>query len=324
MKEKLLEFTNKVAEFIDSQSATRLILRIGSDVVKEKFLKSLTDIVEEKEVFYDTLWLNRRGESINVSNARGVSEFLRYSPSVAKHKYVIANEVANASREAVAALLKITEEPPKYAVFIFFTDFPLRVISTIRSRFTILSAELDPMSFVSADVLERVTNPLIESLMKSSPEAAIYIDEHLERVEEVLSGLKGVRSTLKALLDGLKDDIPDFVLSVVFEQLLLSMKREDIPYVFQKLRRATNSNNSSKVLKILLDAILVLVEDIITLKKTAYWKGIKRRSYIPKYLEMNSPKVEFVDWVIRMYAANVNQDLSIFLLISQFTLLKRK
>lgn len=324
MKEELADFTNRVAKFVDSQSAARLIIKIGSNIVKEKFLKSLITLIEEKEIFYDTIWLNHNEESINVSKARSVEEFLTFSPSVAKHKYIIANEIANASREAVAALLKITEEPPKYAVFVFFTDFPSRVISTIRSRFTTLSVKLDPLSFVSTDVLKKITNPLTKSLIKNSPEAAIYIDGHLEQVEKMLNGLKDTKSTLEALLDGLEDGTPDFILSAISEQLLLLLKEKDIPYVFQKLRRVINSNNASRVLRILLDAALVLIEDVVTLKKTAYWKGIKRRSYIPKYLEMNVPKVEFANWVLKMYSTNANQDLSIFLLISRFTLLKRK
>ena len=324
MKEEFAKFINKVARFIDSQSAARLIIKIDGDAVKEKFLKSLITMIEEKEIFYDMIWLNHNQESINVDKARSVEEFLTYSPSVARHKYVIADEIVNTSQEAVAALLKITEEPPKYAVFIFFTSNPSRVISTIRSRFTTLFIKLDPLSFISTDILEKITNPLIESLVKNSPEAAIYINEHLEQVEKALNSLKSVQSILEVLLSGLKDNTPDFVLSIISEQLLLMMKKKDIPYVFQKLRHITNSDNSSKILKILLDAALVLIEDVITLKKTACWKSIKRKPYIPKYLEMNVPEVEFTDWVLKMYNANTNQDLSIFLLISRFALLKRK
>ena len=324
MREEIYKFTNRVAKLVGSQSAARLILKVGGNLIKKRFLTSLLELVEEKNSSFDQTWLNRDEETINVGDVRNLEEFLRYPPSFAKHKYVVASEISSATPEAISALLKITEEPPKYAVFIFFTNFPSRVISTIRSRFTILFVKFDPLSLISKDALEKIKDPMIEALVKDSPDAAVYVEKHLKEVEETVSGGKDFASILEIFLNGLKNGVPDFVLSIVAEQLLLEIGKKEIPYVFQKLKYVSDSKSLSRISKLFFNAAFVLVEDIITLKKTAYWKGIKRKPYIPKYLEMNVPTREFVDWMFEVYDANVNQDLSLFLLFSRFALFKRK
>ena len=325
MREKIDDVVARISRIVDPHSATRLMLKTNSGIVKSRFIELFFKMIEGKEVLYDVAWLNRSGESIGIDSARAINDFLAYYPSLAKHKYVIADEIASATPEAISALLKVTEEPPKFATFIFFTSSPSKVISTIRSRFTLFSLNVDPMSLVLNDVSEKLNGDLVKSLMQSSPSAAVYISEHPEKVEKVLNKLKSTESIVETIADEIsKGEAPDFVLSLMAEHLLLSIKKRDVMKIFQRLRRVTNSDNSSRVLKVFLDAALLITEDVVVLRNSAYWKGIKRKNYIPKYIEMKVPNWDLLDWILKMYKARADIDVSIFLLISEFALLKGK
>ncbi len=325
MKEKLSDAVEKISRMVGTHSATRLMLKSNSGIVKSRFMELFLESIEGKEIPYDVVWMNRDGESIGIDKARAIKNFLAYHPSFAKHKYVVASEIGNATPEALSTLLKVTEEPPKFAIFIFFTSNPSSVIDTIRSRFTLLSLNIDPMSLVSNGVSQKLNDDLVKTLMQLSPSAAVYISEHPEQIEKMLDGLKNMESIMKAITDEISNgEYPSFVLSLMAEHLLLSIEKRDITKVFQRLRNVMNSDNSSKVLKSFLGAALLIIEDVLVLRNTAYWKGIKRKSYIPKYIGMKAPKQELFDWMLKMYKARADVDISLFLLISEFVLLKGK
>ncbi len=325
MREKLSDVVTRVSRIVDAHSATRLMLKTNSDIVKSRFMDLFFKIIEGKEVPYDVAWLNRKGESIGVDNARAIKDFLAYHPSLARHKYVVADEIASATPEAISTLLKITEEPPAFAIFLFFTSNPSNVISTIKSRFTLFPLNVDPMSLVSNDVPEKPNSELVNTLMNSSPCAAVYISEHPKKVEKLLNELKSTESIVETIANEISnEELPDFIFSLMAERLLLSIEKREITMAFQKLRSIMNPDNSSKILKMFLDAALLIAEDILVLRNSAYWKGIKRKSYIPMYIEMKVPKQELFDWILKMYKTRADVGVSIFLLISEFVLLKGK
>lgn len=325
MREKISDVVARISRIVDSHSATRLMLKTNSSIVKSRFMELFFKTIEGKEVLYDVVWLNRSGESIGIDSARAINDFLAYYPSLAKHKYVVADEITSATPEAISALLKVTEEPPNFAIFIFFTSSPSNVISTLRSRFTLFSLNINPISLVSNNVPEKLNGDLVKNLMQSSPSAAVYISEHPEQIEKVLNKLKGTESIVETMADEIsKGEYPDFILSLMAEHLLLSIEKRDVTKVFQKLRSVINSDNSSRVLRAFLDAALLIIEDVVVLRNSAYWKGIKRKAYIPKYIEMKVPSRDLFDWILKMYKARTDVDVSIFLLISEFVLLKGK
>lgn len=70
----------------------------------------------------------------SVDNIREIREEVRYSPSTAKYKVYIIDEVHMLSQGAFNALLKTLEEPPPYVIFILATTEPHRLPATILSR----------------------------------------------------------------------------------------------------------------------------------------------------------------------------------------------
>ncbi|MDO5672686.1 MAG: DNA polymerase III subunit gamma and tau [Actinomycetaceae bacterium] len=69
-----------------------------------------------------------------VDDARNLRERATFVPVRDRYKVYILDEVHMLSTAASNALLKLVEEPPAHAVFIFATTEPEKVISTIRSR----------------------------------------------------------------------------------------------------------------------------------------------------------------------------------------------
>ena len=70
----------------------------------------------------------------SVDNIRRICDEVVFSPSKAKYKVYIIDEVHMLSAGAFNALLKTLEEPPKHAVFILATTEPFRIPATIHSR----------------------------------------------------------------------------------------------------------------------------------------------------------------------------------------------
>lgn len=69
-----------------------------------------------------------------VEDAHRIREAVRVPPQSGRYKIFIIDEVHMLSKSAFNALLKTLEEPPPYAIFIFATTEPHKVLPTILSR----------------------------------------------------------------------------------------------------------------------------------------------------------------------------------------------
>ena len=121
-----------------------------------------------------------------VDDVRDLIEFSRYSPSIAKFKIFIIDEVHMLSKQAFNALLKTLEEPPKYLKFIFATTEIKKIPVTIVSR----SQRFD---------LSRVSfEKLFEFLKKIKQlENGMISDEALKLIVKISEG--SVRDSLSLL-----------------------------------------------------------------------------------------------------------------------------
>ena len=70
----------------------------------------------------------------SVDDIRELRESVKYSPTKAKYKVYIIDEVHMLSKGAFNALLKTLEEPPSYVIFILATTEPHKIPATILSR----------------------------------------------------------------------------------------------------------------------------------------------------------------------------------------------
>ena len=70
----------------------------------------------------------------SVDDIRELRESVKYTPSKAKYKVYIIDEVHMLSQGAFNALLKTLQEPPSYVIFILATTEPHKIPATILSR----------------------------------------------------------------------------------------------------------------------------------------------------------------------------------------------
>ena len=93
------------------------------DICKDTLNDNIMDIVE-----IDAASNN------SVDDIRELRESVKYTPSKAKYKVYIIDEVHMLSQGAFNALLKTLEEPPSYVIFILATTEPHKIPATILSR----------------------------------------------------------------------------------------------------------------------------------------------------------------------------------------------
>jgi DNA polymerase-3 subunit gamma/tau len=94
-----------------------------------------------------------------IDEVRQIRENVRFTPSSARYKIYIIDEVHMLTTEAFNALLKTLEEPPAHVVFIFATTQLNKVPQTIRSRCQQFVFKLVPIPLI-IDVLKKILKDL--------------------------------------------------------------------------------------------------------------------------------------------------------------------
>jgi DNA polymerase-3 subunit gamma/tau len=106
-----------------------------------------------------------------IDEVRQLRENVRFSPSSARYKVYIIDEIHMLTTEAFNALLKTLEEPPHHVVFIFATTEVNKVPSTIRSRCQQFVFKRVPVPII-IPLLERILN---DFSVEADPKALFWI-----------------------------------------------------------------------------------------------------------------------------------------------------
>ncbi len=106
-----------------------------------------------------------------IDEVRQLRENVRFSPSSARYKVYIIDEVHMLTTEAFNALLKTLEEPPHHVVFIFATTEVNKVPPTIRSRCQQFVFKRVPIPLI-IPLLERI---LKDVSLEADPKALFWI-----------------------------------------------------------------------------------------------------------------------------------------------------
>ena len=99
----------------------------------EKFCPTCQEIINSNHI--DILEMDAASKT-GIDDVRELIENSKYSPTSAKFKIFIIDEVHMLSKQAFNGLLKTLEEPPEHVIFILATTEPERVLETIKSRTT--------------------------------------------------------------------------------------------------------------------------------------------------------------------------------------------
>ena len=119
-----------------------------------------------------------------VDNIRELIEHVKFSPTVAKYKVFIIDEVHMLSKGAFNALLKTLEEPPKHATFILATTEINKVPPTIISR----TQRFDFKALSAADLTAHLQKISLQENLKFTDEVLNLIAQNSEgSVRDALS-----------------------------------------------------------------------------------------------------------------------------------------
>ena len=174
----------------------------------------------------------------SVDDIRELRESVKYTPSKAKYKVYIIDEVHMLSQGAFNALLKTLEEPPSYVIFILATTEPHKIPATILSR----CQRFDFKRVSSKDIANRM--------------AYICEKENIQAEEKALSLI--ARNSQGALRDALSilDQCMSFGNEIIeYNDVIELLGTVNIDELFE-LSQAIIEENTKKTLQILNEFII--------------------------------------------------------------------
>jgi len=125
----------------------------------------------------------------SVDDARDLRERAAFSPAGARYRVFVVDEAHMISKEGFNALLKIVEEPPDYAVFVFATTDPEKVLATIRSRSfhyqfglvppAVLARHLSAVAAAEGVAVEPAVVPLVVRVAEGSVRDSLSVLDQL-------------------------------------------------------------------------------------------------------------------------------------------------
>lgn len=115
----------------------------------------------------DYLEIFKDGNSIKTEQVEALHNFMHIKPYISEYKVVIIDDSHLMTEAAQNKMLKILEEPPGHALFVFVTDRPFKLLPTIRSRLVMITFQ--PLSTEDMlQVAQRLNMPVNNKLLLSS------------------------------------------------------------------------------------------------------------------------------------------------------------
>ena len=138
-------------------------------------------------------------KAVSVKIVREYREDVYIKPNEADKKvYIFPQDLGT---EGQNALLKILEEPPSYGVFILLAENPQQILTTVRSRCTLLQMESLPKGLLLSQLGKQFPGADQEQLLAAAERSGGYLGQAAELLKEgeVVSGR--TKAFAKAFLD---------------------------------------------------------------------------------------------------------------------------
>ena len=107
---------------------------VGKTSVARILAYAVNGIPDSDTIQLDIIEIDAASNRRRIDEIRELRDRIHITPTSAKYKVYIIDEVHMLTREAFNALLKILEEPPEHAIFILATTEPQKLPETIISR----------------------------------------------------------------------------------------------------------------------------------------------------------------------------------------------
>ncbi len=189
-----------------------------------------------------------------VEDVRELIEFSRYSPTIAKYKVFIIDEVHMLSKQAFNALLKTLEEPPKYLKFIFATTEIKKIPITVLSR----CQRYDLSRVESFELFEYLKNISLK-------ENKNIDDNALKLLVKISEG--SVRDALSLL-----------------DRALISSTENHLS--FEKVQKIFGYTNKSSYLNLIELVFLGSEQNVLEHYRNLYNTGIEPSNFLNEFLEV--------------------------------------
>lgn len=193
-----------------------------------------------------------------IDEVRNIRQNVNYTPSRARYKIYIIDEVHMLTREAFNALLKTLEEPPGHVKFIFATTAANRLPETVQSR----CQRFDFKNISIKDIEKR-----LQDICKSE---GVDVDPSVFNsiARRAKGGLRDSQSVLDQLLSFCKDKITpedvNFVLGCIDEDKILGIFESFVKKdVISALKILDEILNEGKTPVELVDQLLSCVRDLL-------------------------------------------------------------
>lgn len=173
-------------------------------------------------------------KAVAVKIVRQYRDDVYIKPNEADKKvYIFPQELGT---EGQNALLKILEEPPAYGLFLLLAENPQQILTTVRSRCTLLQMESLPEALLLSQLQKQFPNADREQLQAAAERSGGYLGQAAEllREGEVVSGR--TKAFAKAFLD--KDPVAMTRLMVGMEKAKRDQAVEEVEQWLHLLQNA--------------------------------------------------------------------------------------
>ena len=282
----------------------------------------------------------------SVENVRTIRKEVMYTPSVAKFKVYIIDEVHMLSPGAFNALLKTLEEPPSHVVFILATTEPHKLPATILSRcqrydfhrITVdgINQRLNMIIKDTGVVLEEKASKMIARIADGALRNAISLldqclalDEKIITVKDVLecAGIPNDLAMEKLALAIFKKNIAkvlEITGKILMEGKSPSQLLQSVLYYYRNLLICKSVTNPEEYIE-------CTVDDLLRMKRLVENINVDLLTYVIKELSMadallkriSQPKTYLEVVLINITTMNLSQ-LEDTSLLERITSLERK
>ena len=179
------------------------------------------------------------GNSIKIEQIREMQKKVAEKPIISKNKVYIIDESDKMTKEAQNSLLKTLEEPPEYVTIILIAENENMILSTIKSRCTILHFKQIPnnelRNFLKTNYnIEEIEENILNSFQGSIGKA-IKLKDKKESLEKIYKLIKNIKtndiidlSKMAEILYKEKDDIQDLLEYI--NTILINQKENTYQY----------------------------------------------------------------------------------------------
>ena len=183
--------------------------------------------------------IDENGKTIKIDIIRNLIEKVIEKPIISKRKVYIINDFENMTKEAQNCLLKTLEEPPEYATIILVTSDENKILTTIKSRCTIVKfvqlSNEEIKTYASKYLNENINEEMIE-YCGGSIGKTIEVLEHNDIYQNISKAFENIQNkSIKSFWDDCKSmydkeniyNLLDFLIVLFY-----SKSKDEIKYLY--------------------------------------------------------------------------------------------